>query len=63
MAAEVGISPSSVRRIWSEASLKTHLVCRFKISNGRQFQGWEPTVRLGALAGPFCMCSQAMQSL
>ena len=31
MATEMGISPSSVGRIWAEAGLKPHLVRRFKI--------------------------------
>ena len=34
----MGISPSSVRRIWAEAGLKPHLVRRFKISNDPQFE-------------------------
>jgi transposase len=38
MAAETGISPSSVGRIWAEAALKPHLVRRFKISNDPQFE-------------------------
>src|SRR3954447_5713916 len=38
MAAEIGISPSSVGRIWAEAGLKPHLVHRFKISNDPQFE-------------------------
>jgi transposase len=38
MAAEMGISPSSVGRIWAEAGLKPHLVRRFKISNDPQFE-------------------------
>jgi transposase len=38
MAAEIGISPSSVGRIWAEAGLKPHLVRRFKISNDPQFE-------------------------
>ena len=38
MAAEMGISPSSVGRIWTEAGLKPHLVRRFKISNDPQFE-------------------------
>jgi transposase len=38
MAAEMGISPSSVARIWAEAGLKPHLVRRFKISNDPQFE-------------------------
>ena len=38
MAAEMGISPSSVGRIWAEAGLKPHLVRRFKMSNDPQFE-------------------------
>jgi transposase len=38
MAAEMGISPSSVGRIWAEAGLKPHLVRRFKVSNDPQFE-------------------------
>jgi transposase len=38
MAAEIGISPSSVGRIWAEAGLKPHLVRRFKISNDPHFE-------------------------
>src|ERR1700693_2159930 len=38
MAAEMGISPPSVGRIWAEAGLKPHLVRRFKISNDPQFE-------------------------
>lgn len=38
MAAEMGISPSSVGRIWAEAGLKPHLVRRFKISSDPQFE-------------------------
>ena len=38
MAAEMGISPSSVGRIWAEAGLKPHLVRRFKISNDPRFE-------------------------
>jgi transposase len=38
MAAAMGISPSSVGRIWAEAGLKPHLVKRFKISNDPQFE-------------------------
>src|SRR5450631_933368 len=38
MAAEIGISPSSVGRIWAEAGLKPHLVRRFKISNDPRFE-------------------------
>ena len=38
MAAAVGISHTSVQRIWAEAGLKPHLVCRFKISNDPAFE-------------------------
>jgi transposase len=38
MAAEMGISPSSVGRIWVEAGLKPHLVRTFKVSNDPQFE-------------------------
>jgi len=38
MAAEMGISPSSVGRIWAEAGLKPHLVKTFKVSNDPQFE-------------------------
>jgi transposase len=38
MAAVMGISPSSVGRIWAEAGLKPHLVRRFKISNDPNFE-------------------------
>jgi hypothetical protein len=34
----VGISPSSVGRIWAEAGLKPHLTRGFKISNAPQFE-------------------------
>ena len=34
----MGISPSSVQRIWAEAGLKPHLVRRFKMSNDPQFE-------------------------
>lgn len=33
MAEAVGISPSSVGRIWAEAGLKPHLTKGFKVSN------------------------------
>ncbi len=33
MAAEMGISHTSVQRIWNEHGLKPHLVCTFKVSN------------------------------
>jgi transposase len=38
MAREMGISPSSVGRIWKEAGLKPHLVKTFKISNDPLFE-------------------------
>jgi transposase len=38
MAKAVGISHTSVQRIWAEAGLKPHLVRRFKISNDPQFE-------------------------
>lgn len=38
MAAQMGISASSVGRIWREAGLKPHLVKRFKISNDPEFE-------------------------
>jgi len=38
MAAAMGISPSSVGRIWAEAGLKPHLVKTFKVSNDPQFE-------------------------
>jgi transposase len=38
MAAAMGISASSVGRIWSEAGLKPHLVRGFKISNDPRFE-------------------------
>ena len=38
MAAEMGISPSSVGRIWAEAGLKPHIVKTFKVSNDPQFE-------------------------
>jgi hypothetical protein len=34
----MGISPSSVGRVWAEAGLKPHLVRRFKIANDPQFE-------------------------
>ena len=37
MAKAVGISPSSVGRIWKEAELKPHLVKTFKVSNDPKF--------------------------
>ena len=38
MATAVGISHTSVQRIWAEAGLKPHLVRRFKISNDPWFE-------------------------
>jgi transposase len=38
MATAIGISHTSVQRIWAEAGLKPHLVRRFKISNDPQFE-------------------------
>lgn len=38
LAAEVGISPASVQRIWSEHDLKPHLSRTFKLSNDKQFE-------------------------
>jgi transposase len=38
MAKAVGISPSSVGRIWREAGLKPHRVDTFKVSNDPQFE-------------------------
>ena len=38
MAKAMGISHTSVQRIWAEAGLKPHLVRRFKISNDPQFE-------------------------
>ena len=38
MAAAMGISPSSVGRIWAEAGLKPHLVKTFKVSNDPHFE-------------------------
>jgi transposase len=38
MATTIGISHTSVQRIWAEAGLKPHLVRRFKISNDPQFE-------------------------
>lgn len=38
MAAEMGISHTSVQRIWAEAGLKPHLVKRFKISSDPRFE-------------------------
>jgi len=38
MAEAVGISPSSVGRIWAEAGLKPHLIRGFKVSNDPMFE-------------------------
>ena len=38
MAEAMGISPSSVGRIWAEAGLKPHVVRRFKVSNDPMFE-------------------------
>ena len=38
MAKVVGISHTSVQRIWAEAGLKPHLVARFKVSNDPMFE-------------------------
>ncbi len=38
MAKEMGISPSSVQRIWAETGLKPHLTRTFKVSNDPQFE-------------------------
>jgi transposase len=38
MATAMGISHTSVQRIWAEAGLKPHLLRRFKISNDPQFE-------------------------
>lgn len=38
MAEAVGISPSSVGRIWAEAGLKSHLTKGFKVSNDPMFE-------------------------
>ena len=38
MAGAVGISASSVGRIWAEAGLKPHIVKGFKVSNDRMFE-------------------------
>ena len=38
MAEAVGISPSSVGRIWAEAELKPHLTRAFKVSNDPMFE-------------------------
>ena len=38
MAEAVGISPSSVGRIWAEAGLKPHVTKGFKVSNDPKFE-------------------------
>ena len=38
MAAEVGISASSVQRIWRDNDLKPHLRRTFKLSNDKRFE-------------------------
>ena len=38
LAKAVGLSHTSVQRIWAEAGLKPHLVRRFKVSNDPQFE-------------------------
>ena len=38
MAAEAGISPDSVRRIWKANDLKPHLTDTFKVSNDKHFE-------------------------
>ena len=38
MADEMGISPSSLGRIWAEAGLKPHLTRSFKVSNDPHFE-------------------------
>ena len=38
MAKAMGISPSSVGRIWADAGLKPHLVASFKVSNDPLFE-------------------------
>ena len=38
MAEAMGISPSSVGRIWAEAGLKPHLTKGFKVSNDPKFE-------------------------
>jgi transposase len=59
MAVEMGISPSSVGRIWAAAGLKPHLVKRFKISNDSQFEEKvlpdDPRIFRG-FAKPACAC-------
>jgi transposase len=38
MAAEVGVSPATVQRIWSELGLQPHRVDNFKVSNDPRFE-------------------------
>ena len=38
MAAAVGISPSSVGRIWADAGLRPHIVKGFKVWNAPMFE-------------------------
>jgi hypothetical protein len=38
MAEAMGISPSSVGRIWAEAGLKSHVTKGFKVSNDPMFE-------------------------
>ena len=38
MAARMGVSPSSVGRVWAASGLKPHLVKGFKLSNDKQFE-------------------------
>ncbi len=44
MAEAVGISPSSVGRIWAEAGLKPHLVRGFKVTNDPLFEEKAPEI-------------------
>ena len=37
MAKEIGVSHTSVQRIWAEAGLKPHLTRKFKLSNDPKF--------------------------
>ena len=46
MAAAVGISHTSVQRIWAEAGFKPHLVRRFKISNDPAFEEYSDITQL-----------------
>ena len=44
MAAEMGISEATVRRIWRSHGLKPHLVETFKVSNDPLFaENWKPS--------------------